>query len=105
MPNYEKKLDTIGGRFTSAQAIDKPGRYSRAQHAYSVRALDGTEVCAVKFQKGKASRGVNGAALQDVVAIALDRAQQLLSGGYASRKLELVAGKLEQALLLLQARK
>lgn len=105
MPNYERKIETVGGRFTEIRATDKPGRFSRAQHRYSVRALDGSEVCGVKFQKGKASRGVNGAALQDVVAVALDRAQQLQQGGYASRKVALAAGKLEEALLLLQARK
>lgn len=77
-----------------------------APHLYTVNKMkDGEEICAIHFQEGPIKDcGVNGVAIEDLIAMCVDRLQHFQDSKFNCRENAMAITKLEESLMWLRKR-
>lgn len=75
-----------------------------APSTYTVRTLDGTEVCTISFQSQPFRDGINGVTTETLLAICLDRLFHFQIGKMGCRENDRAIENVEQALMWLRLR-
>lgn len=103
----EMKMLTNGLITQKYTRIMKETEYQyNAPHLYTVNKMeDGEEICTIHFQEGPIKDcGVNGVAIEDLIAMCVDRLQHFQDSKFNCRENAMAITKLEESLMWLRKR-